>query len=215
MQNSERLLLVFAGFFFGTIFGGLLVRELTHTDVAPAGPAVDPAAQNGPMERGSDGGGGGNQPGMEGGGANGAGDPAAVMAHVKALLEQYKKTPEKFESQMGLGQLYMQKQDFAQAASWYEKAYLQQPKNLDVLMDLGLCRLNIGDTPGAEKLFHEALMVKPDTAEALFALASVAWGARQDVPAALGYLDRLEKLRPGDADAAALRARVKAGKKAG
>ncbi len=209
MQNSERLLLVFAGFFFGTVFGGLVVRELTQKDQAPAGPAVDPAAQNSPMTRGSDGAGGGNQPGMEAGGA----DPAMVMSKVRELLDQYKKTPEKFESQIGLGQLYMQKGDFAVAAEWFEKARKQQPKNLDVLMDLGLCRLNLNDTAAAEKLFHEALAVKPDTAEALFALASVAWGARQDVPGALKYLDRLEKLRPGDADAATLRSRILAGKK--
>jgi Tfp pilus assembly protein PilF len=209
MQNSERLLLVFAGFFFGTIFGGLLVRELTRTDVAPAGPAVDPAAMNGPVERGSDGAGGGNQPGMEAGGAN----SGAVMAQVKALLEQYKKTPDKFESQLGLGQLYLQKGDYAVAAEWFEKARKQQPKNLDVLMDLGLCRINLGDTAAAEKLFQEALVVKPDLPEALFALASVAWGARGDAAGANGYLDRLEKQRPGDADAAALRARIRAGKK--
>ena len=218
MQNSERLLLVFAGFFFGTIFGGLVVRELTQNDKAPPGPAVDPAVQNSPMTRGSDGEGGGNQPGMEAGGIQSGSDPhggdMAVMGKVKALLEQYKKSPEKFESQIGLGQLYLQKGDFAVAAEWFEKALKQQPKNLDVLMDLGLCKLNLNDTDGAEKLFQQALAVKPDTPEALFALASVAWGGRHDVPGALKYLDQLDKLRPGDADAAALRSRILAGKKA-
>lgn len=213
MQNSERLLLVFAGFFFGSVFGGLVVRELTQSDQAPAGPAVDPAVQNAPMTRGSDGDGGGNQPGMEASGAAAGENPAMVMSRVRELLDQYKKSPEKFESQIGLGQLYMQKGDFTVAAEWFEKARKQQPKNLDVLMDLGLCRLNLNDTAAAEKLFHQALAVKPDTAEALFALASVAWGARGDTPAALKYLDQLEKLRPGDADAATLRNRILAGKK--
>lgn len=210
MQNSERLLLVFAGFFFGTVFGGLAVREFTRHDVAPAGPAVDPAAQNGVAVRGSDGAGGGNQPGMEGGGAGD--NSAAVMGKVRELLEQYKKTPEKFESQIGLGQLYLQKGDFAKAAEWYEKALKQQPKDLDVLMDLGLCRLNLGDTAGAEKLFQAALVQRPDMPEALFALASVAWGARKDAAAALKYLDRLDKVRPGEVDSANLRARIRDGR---
>ncbi len=197
MNHSERLLLLFAGFFFGSIFGALAAREFLTPPMAPAGVAIDPAAQNGTMQRGNepnaavslDEAPSGSTPAPAGGGM-------AMMLEVKKKLEEYRKTPEKFESQFGLGQLYMQKGDFTTAAQWLEKAYKQQPRNLDVLMDLGICKLRGGDTAGAEKLFREALAVKADTPEALYALASVAWGAHHDAKGALQWLDKLDKVAP-------------------
>ena len=210
MNHSERLLLIFAGFFFGSVFGALAAREFLSPPLTPAGVPVDPAESAGPMQRGNstnaavslDNAPSGSAPGDNG---------MAMMLEVKKKLEEYRKTPEKFESQFGLGQLYMQKGDFPTADQWLTKAYKQQPRNLDVLMDLGICKLRSSDIAAAEKLFREALAVKGDTPEALYAMASVAWGAHHDAKGALQWLDKLDRVTPNFDGSRELRDLIAAG----
>jgi tetratricopeptide (TPR) repeat protein len=47
--------------------------------------------------------------------------------------------------------------DFAEAADWLLKATRTEPDNVAFICDLGLCRANLGDLPGAQETFQRVL----------------------------------------------------------
>lgn len=200
MQNSERLLLLLAGFFFGAVFGALVHREFTVKEPVPPGVPTDPAfAGQGPMGRGGD------APAGDGSATNPAGGDPKAMMDVMTRLTELKKQPEKYENQVELGRMYLTVGKFPQAREWLEKAHAQQPRTLEVMMDLAVCRLRTDDVAGAEALFNAALKLDARNLEAMYGLATIAWGARKDSKGALGWLDKIDALKPGLEDSAQLR----------
>lgn len=95
-----------------------------------------------------------------------------------------------------LGQLFLRKKDYKNAAAAYQAALQRNPANLGAHYNLAFCRLYLGDKPGYFRELSEALRLRPDWIEVRLLLASEMAKAGQ-CPKALDLVNSAPVPHPG------------------
>lgn len=107
------------------------------------------------------------------------------------------------------GSIYAGCKIYDQAEAAFSRAFDADPRNFDILYNLGLAALHAGHTERAAGVFEIALNERPEDADCLYALAQTYLQRERAVEAA-ALLTRAEKLAPGRADVLLLLAQVSA-----
>lgn len=96
-----------------------------------------------------------------------------------------------------LGRVYLQLQDFDNAARALERAVESDPSNPALLNDLGVAYLYRNHIPMAAEFFRAAVDISPDYAPALFNLVLCSL-ATEDIETAREQLEAYLRIRPDD-----------------
>jgi tetratricopeptide (TPR) repeat protein len=107
------------------------------------------------------------------------------------------------------GSIYAGCKMYDQAEAAFSRAFDADPRNFDILYNLGLAALHAGHTERAAGVFEIALNERPADADCLYALAQTYLQRERAVEAA-ALLTRAEKLAPARADVLLLLAQVSA-----
>ncbi|HYU46575.1 MAG TPA: tetratricopeptide repeat protein [Terriglobales bacterium] len=120
------------------------------------------------------------------------------MANKKAgpLLEKLKKDPNNAQLLFQVGDIYKQAHQFKEAASYYEKSLIVDPKNLEIRTDRASCLYYAGDTDGALIELQQSLKYDPKDANTLFNIGMIRWKGKQDANGALAAWKELLKSNP-------------------
>jgi cytochrome c-type biogenesis protein CcmH/NrfG len=161
---------------------GYLFRG-SQSPAAPAQPAVNaqPAASAGGM--------GGHTPSLE---------EMKQMADKKAapLLEKLKGDPNNSDLLFQAGNIYKATHQFKEAAGYYDKALLADPKNVAIRTEMASCLYYNGDVDGAISQLQQALHYDPKDANSLFNLGMIKWKGKQDSKGAVAAWQQLLKSNP-------------------
>ncbi len=109
---------------------------------------------------------------------------------------------------VGLGNAWLQMQQFAEARAAFSSALAADPTSVAAHVGLGNTQLAERDAPAALESFRRALELAPDSAEAHNSVG-VALATMGDLEGALGHFEAALRLRPYYAQAAANLARAK------
>lgn len=125
------------------------------------------------------------------------GSSADQQRHADELLAALETDSTNVDARIGLGNVYYDTGNWADAALHYRRALAQDSTRIGALVDLGVCYYNLGQTQDAERLFTQALGRDPHHPIALFNLGIVA--ERHDQPdEALQYYHRCLQSGPPD-----------------
>jgi cytochrome c-type biogenesis protein CcmH/NrfG len=105
---------------------------------------------------------------------------AMVDQAVAPLLAALKENPEDFDTIVKAANLYYDGQQYLDAVNFYERALKIQPKNADVITDLGTSLWYTGNADKAISEFQTALKYQPGRASTLFNLGIVRWQGKMD-----------------------------------
>ena len=106
---------------------------------------------------------------------------AESQARIVQLKELVKKNPNSTKNLIELGNLYYDSQKYQNAVTYYEKALKLDPKNYDVMTDLGASYFALKQNDKALALFQQVTAEKPDQAMAWFNMGIV-YQAKNDTP---------------------------------
>jgi cytochrome c-type biogenesis protein CcmH/NrfG len=121
---------------------------------------------------------------------------AMVEKAVAPLLATLTQNPDDFDSIVKVANLYYDGQQYPDAVSYYERALKIQPKNADVLTDLGTSLWYGGDADKAIAEFQAALKYQPGRASTLFNLGIVRWQGKKDPKGAVQAWEELLRRNP-------------------
>lgn len=115
---------------------------------------------------------------------------------VAPLLATLKASPDDAQTIMKVANLYYDGQQFPEAVKYYQLALKSQPKNPDLLTDLGTSLWYTGDADGAISEFQQALKYRPDHPGTLFNLGVVRWQGKRDPKGAVQAWEELLQRNP-------------------
>ena len=115
---------------------------------------------------------------------------------VAPLLTALKASPDDFATIVNLANLYYDGRQFSEAIQYYRRAVKIQPRNSDVLTDLGTSLWYTGDADEAIANFERALKYRPGSPEALFNLGVVRWQGKMDLKGATQAWEELLQRNP-------------------
>ena len=115
------------------------------------------------------------------------------------LLQLLTKDPNKLEYLMELGSFYYNKQNYAEAVKYFEKARPLIPTNIDNLMNISACYYELKDYAKAMAATKAALEIEPNNIDILDNARSIA-AQMQDTEQATIYLKRKLEIRPEEED---------------
>src|SRR5262245_1732467 len=155
-MKREPVVFAVAGMVFGFVLGYMVASWDSPARVASAGgpPAASVPARP-PMS--------GSAPVLSGG----EGSPLDPN-EVKALESLAARDKSNASVRVELGNLHMDHQHFDAAARWYRAALAIDPRQTDVLVDLGASLVNGGKPAEGLAEFEKALKLDPDHKKALF-----------------------------------------------
>jgi tetratricopeptide (TPR) repeat protein len=110
------------------------------------------------------------------------------------------QAPKKESDELRRGTKLVEEKKYDEAIAVYEAALAKEPKNPDLLFDLGLAARAKGDLDRARGAFEKELALKPDDAEGHLVVAEIHEAQGHRIPAVLAYL-RFLSLSP-DSDRA-------------
>lgn len=119
------------------------------------------------------------------------------LARLRAVLE---RDPENREALLTLANMNFDIGAWARAQEYYERYLKLDPKDADVLTDLGICLRSQGQTDAALARFEEARRLRPDHWQSLFNEAVVRGIDLRDFAAAEKLLAEVRKLAPDNPD---------------
>ena len=122
-----------------------------------------------------------------------AGDADLQAAPLKAALAT---DPKNFELLVHLGNLYYDKQVFATAINYYQRALELRPNEVNVRTDLGTAYWYSGLPQKAIDEYKKSLQVEPGHAQTLFNMGVVYNEGLKDQAAAVAAWEKLLKLHP-------------------
>ena len=96
-----------------------------------------------------------------------------------------------------LGRLYLQTKDYARAQVALEKAMQNEPSAPDILNDLAVATLYLGQTDKAQRLLDTVIEISPQFTSAYFNMA-LCHLSKNDKKKAREFLDRFLRLKPND-----------------
>jgi cytochrome c-type biogenesis protein CcmH len=121
---------------------------------------------------------------------------AMLDQSVTPLLATLKTSPDDFDTIMKVANLYYDAQQFPEAVKYYRLAVKNQPKNPDLLTDLGTSLWYTGDADAAIAEFQTALKYRPDHPGTLFNLGVVRWQGKMDPEGAAQAWEELLRRNP-------------------
>lgn len=121
-----------------------------------------------------------------------------AMADLKAapLLEKLKTDPKNAKLLVQVAALYNSTHQFKDAANYYNKALLVDPKNVVTRTDLASSLYYQGDADGAISELDKALKYSPNDVNALFNLGMIKFKGKDDAPGAIAAWQQLLKTHP-------------------
>jgi tetratricopeptide (TPR) repeat protein len=136
-----------------------------------------------------------------------ASEPAVRLLRARALAlagkcQESGSILEKFDAsdasiQFAAGMAYADCKRYVEAETSFARALESDPKNFDILYNLGLSAFRAGDSDRAQSVLEIALREKPSDADTVLALAQVSAGLGFYEDSAAAY-DRYLRLKPGD-----------------
>jgi tetratricopeptide (TPR) repeat protein len=87
----------------------------------------------------------------------------AVEAFRTAATLAPDRAADRAEAWFALGVIEQDRGNFAEAAALYDRALTAQPELAEAAVNLGICRQNTGDLPGAKEAYRTALRLRSDT----------------------------------------------------
>jgi len=121
---------------------------------------------------------------------------AMVDQAVAPLLATLKTNPDDFNTILQVANLYYDRRQYPEAVKYYQVAAKSQPKNADLLTDLGTSLWYTGDADGAIAEFQKALKYQPDHPGTLFNLGVVRWQGKSDPKGAVQAWEELLQRNP-------------------
>jgi len=121
----------------------------------------------------------------------------SALAEFGLALEE---NPTVIEAHMGMGRVFLQRQDYALAANAFQRAVALDPNNFDGQYQLGLSFQLLGKLEDAVRAYLRALLLRPDSAQANYNLAS-AYLQLGRADAAMPYAVRSTLLAPDNQQA--------------
>ncbi len=115
---------------------------------------------------------------------------------VAPLLATLKTNPDDFDTIVKVANLYYDGRQYPEAVKYYQLAVKSQPKNADLLTDLGTSLWYTGDADGAIAEFQKALKYRPDHPGTLFNLGVVRWQGKMDPKGAVQAWEELLQRNP-------------------
>jgi tetratricopeptide (TPR) repeat protein len=115
---------------------------------------------------------------------------------VAPLLATLKTSPDDFDTITKVANLYYDGRQYPEAIKYYQLAAKIQPKNADLLTDLGTSLWYTGDADGAIAEFQTALKYQPDHPGTLFNLGIVRWQGKSDPKGAVQAWEELLQKNP-------------------
>jgi cytochrome c-type biogenesis protein CcmH/NrfG len=112
------------------------------------------------------------------------------------LLATLKTNPDDIDTVIKVGNLYYDGRQYADAVKYYQLAAKSQPKNADLLTDLGTSLWYTGDADGAITEFQKALKYQPYHPGTLFNLGIVRWQGKSDPKGAIEAWEQLLEKNP-------------------
>lgn len=121
---------------------------------------------------------------------------AMVEKTVAPLLAGLDQNPDDFDAVVKVANLYYDGQQYSDAIKFYERALTLQPRNADVITDLGTSFWYAGDADKAIAEFETALKYQPARASTLFNLGIVRWQGKKDPNGAVQAWQELLRKNP-------------------
>jgi cytochrome c-type biogenesis protein CcmH/NrfG len=121
---------------------------------------------------------------------------AMIDQAVAPLLATLKTNPEDVDTIVKVANLYYDGRQYPEAVKYYQLAAKSQPKNADLLTDLGTSLWYTGDADGAIAEFQKALKYQPDHPGTLFNLGIVRWQGKSDPKGAIEAWEQLLEKNP-------------------
>lgn len=171
-MKKDAILFVFAGFVLGSVVTFIVMNMLEAKNVPQKTQSVQ--TPNIPQEEMN---------------------PSEHQSMMMQFIESAKQDPTNIQARITLGNIYYDRGKFEEAAKWYEEALALDPKNTDVLVDLGVCYREKNPQKSIE-LFDTALKVDPKKQQALFNKVIVYLFDLKDVQKAKESLQKLEENYP-------------------
>ena len=194
-MKKEAFLFLVAGIVFGAVAGFILTREYYERKALPKAAGV-PGAQ---------------APATQQQGTPQNFDPDQHNQMISQFMEKA-KDPDNVDAKVMLGNIYYDRQNFEEAAGWYEQALKVKGDDTNVIVDLGSCYLYQEKFPEAMAQFDKALQMQKDKKEALFNKA-IAYLQMKEPGKAEEIYKKLADIHPNEQVTAELRKRLDAQKK--
>jgi len=120
------------------------------------------------------------------------------MADAKAapLVQKLKSDPENPELLIGIGNIYYDAQQYAEATDYYNHALKIVPANAAVRTDMATAYWFLGKTDQSIAEFDRALSYEPNNPNALFNRGIAKWKGKQDGAGALADWQKLLAVAP-------------------
>ena len=130
--------------------------------------------------------------------------PVATMQQMKALadvqaaplLEKLKANPNDAGLIAQIGAIYNANHQFKEAAQYYSKALLADPKNVHNRTQLASSLYYDGDVDGALAQLDQALKYDPKDINSLFNIGVIRWKGKKDAAGAIAAWQELLKAHP-------------------
>lgn len=129
----------------------------------------------------------------------------AVAGRIQQLESHLSHSPEDLEARIQLGNAYFDTDKFESAIIHYSKALETQPRNADVIVDMGIAYRKIGRSDVAAQKFREALVLNDRHVNARYNLGIVLKWDLNDIPGAIAAWDTLLIYVPNHPNAATVR----------
>lgn len=184
-MNRDNVLFAVIGLLVGFIAGYLL-----HEVMAARQPPRNPGQQ-------SAGGSGGPPMGT---------NPA--MEEILRLRDYVEANPNDAEAVLRLANLNFHIQSWDRARQLFEQYLRLRPEEPDVLSDLGVCYLELGNSQRALDLFNRAQELDPNHWQSRYNEVVILAFDLRDFAAAERVIEELRRLQPGNPDVEALAAAV-------
>jgi len=140
--------------------------------------------------------------------AGGGAPDGGAMPDLGRLREILEREPENREALLALANMNFDIGAWARAQELYERYLALDPRNADVLTDLGICLRSQGQIDAALARFREARALRPDHWQSLYNEAVVHAFDRRDFAAAEPVLGELRRLAPDSPEVQRLLAEI-------
>jgi len=174
-MRAESIVLAIAGAFFGLIVGWILGTQQAGP---PRGPAAA-AAQASSMPAGQ------------------AAQPRAVdEGQVQALRAAAEREPQNAQPRVQLGNIFFDAERYEDAVAWYTQAIAVNPRDPDVITDLGVSYYYLNRPDEALAQFDKSLAVDPNHGKTMLNQGIVRAFGKQDLEGAAASWQKLVETAP-------------------
>lgn len=140
--------------------------------------------------------------GLPGGGA------IAFTDEIKTLEAVLEKTPQDLGALVKLGNLYMDSQRYAEAATMYKRSLELDSANMNVMVDMGTCYRYMGRSDLAIETYRKVIAKQPNHPNAHLNLGVTLFDDMKDYESAIPEFETYLDLEPASPRAAEIRSLI-------